>query len=115
MFEVAEEEGVSVGGQVMEDEEETSPEVERGVGDSLVETEGNKEDVEGDPLTCLEQETSQGFYLTLRTLGLVQTSSFFWCFFRRRTVIFDSRLEKYSSISPELLRKFLLEIKFIST
>ena len=41
MFEVAKEEGVSVGGQDMEDEEETSPEVERGAGDSLVETEGD--------------------------------------------------------------------------
>jgi len=60
MFEVAEEEGVRVGGQAMEEEEEISPEVERGAGDSLVETEGVKEDVEGDPLTCLEQETSQG-------------------------------------------------------
>ena len=72
MFEVAEEEGVSVGGQVMEDEEETSPEVERGVGDSLVETEGNKEDVEGDPLTCLEQETSQGFVRFYFTLPYVR-------------------------------------------
>ena len=72
MFEVAEEEGVSVGGQATEDEEETSPEVERGAGDSLVETEGVKEDVEGDPLTCLEQETSQGFVRFYFTLPYVR-------------------------------------------
>ena len=59
MFEVAEAEGVSVVGQAMEEEEEeeTLPEV----GDFLVETEGDKEDVEEDPLNFLEQETSQGF------------------------------------------------------
>ena len=40
MFEVAEEEGVSVGGQAMEDEEETSPEVKRGAGGVLEVQEG---------------------------------------------------------------------------
>ena len=85
MFVVVEEEGVSVGGQAMEEVEETPPGVGRGARDSLVETEGVKEDVEGDPLTFLEQETSQGFvrflfYYTLRTLGVVQTCSFFYVF-----------------------------------